>query len=314
MKYLDYYQVLGVKRDASQQEITSAYKKLARKYHPDLNKASGAEDKFKELNEAYEVLKDPKKRKRYDMLGANWKHGAPFEPPPGWGDVRFEFSGPGGGGGGFGSGFSEFFDRFFGGGGQQSPGGGGFDLNDLLGNSGGRRRRNPRGRDVESSLTIQLEDSYLGRERAVELSGPAGTRRYTVKIPRGVRDGERIRLAGQGHASSPGGPRGDLYLTIQIAPNATFRREGDDLVTTVRVSAWDAALGARIPVPTMDGEVSMTLPPGLSSGQRLRLRGKGLPRRSGGSGDLFAELQIVVPEELTDEQRELFERLRKLGE
>jgi curved DNA-binding protein len=314
VKYLDYYKVLGVERNAGKAEIAKAYKKLARKYHPDINKSPGAEAKFKELNEAYEVLKDPDKRKRYDTLGANWKHGAPFEPPPGW------EHGPGAAGpGGFG-GFSDFFEAFFGG--RSARGGGfstSFDLGDLFGGRGRQQRGRAApgfdpaaaaGSDVESALTIELEDSYRGSKKSIELAGEGGTRRYEVTIPRGVRDGERIRLAGQG--AGAGGQRGDLYLAIKIAPHSVFRCEGDDLLVAIPVAAWDAALGCRVRVPTLDGEVQMTVPPRQSSGQRLRLRGKGMPRRDGGQGDLYAELRIVLPRELTREQEELFKRLREL--
>jgi curved DNA-binding protein len=320
MKYVDYYKVLGVDRSATTQEISRAYKKLARKYHPDLNKSAGAEAKFKDLNEANEVLKNPETRKRYDTLGANWKHGAPFEGPPGW---EVHQTGPGGGGLG---GFSDFFEAFFGGraggraGGRGFGGGGGaggFDLNDLFGGAGtfrgGGGRASSPGQDMESTLTIELEDAYHGSKKTVELAGPSGARRYEVKIPKGIREGERIRLAGQGTPGRGQGRGGDLYLTVHLAPHPTFREEGDDLLVAVPVSAWDAALGCRVRVPTLDGEVHMAVPPGQSSGQRLRLRGKGMPRRGGGHGDLFAELKITVPRHLTPEQEELFKRLREIG-
>ncbi len=321
MKFVDYYQVLGVERGASQAEISKAYKKLARKYHPDLNKNPGAEAKFKEINEANEVLKDPETRKRYDTLGANWKHGAPFEAPPGWSgappgwEVHYDVGGnSGGGGGGFG-GFSDFFESLFGGrGGRRSAGGPGLDLNDILGGGFARQARGASaGQDVESAITVELEDVVRGGRKAIEVSGPGGTRRLEVKIPQGIRDGEKIRLAGQGMPGPGRGPGGDLYLTVHLAPHSTFRVEGDDLVARVPVSAWDAALGGRVRVPTLDGEVQMTLPPGQSSGQRLRLRGKGLPRRAGGSGDLYAELQITVPRTLSREQEELFKKLRQIS-
>jgi len=318
MKYVDYYKVLGVDRDASQADIAKAYKKLARKYHPDLNKGAGAEAKFKEVNEAYEVLKDPDKRKRFDTLGANWKHGAPFEAPPGWENVHFEYGAPGGGrGGGFG-GFSDFFETLFGG--RRGRGGGlgdSFNLEDLFGGTSGRARgagaASVHGQDVESELTIDLEDAYHGSKRTIELSGPEGLKRLEVRIPQGIRSGERVRLAGQGAPGRGRGRGGDLYLTIRIAPHAIFRQEGDDLTVTVPINAWDAALGSRVPVPTMNGEVQVTVPPGQSSGQRLRLRGKGMPRRGGGHGDLFAELRVVVPRTLSPEQEELFKRLRQVS-
>jgi curved DNA-binding protein len=318
MKYVDYYKVLGVDRKATQEELSRAFKTLARKVHPDLNKDPGAEEKFKQINEAYEVLKDPETRQRFDALGANWKHGAPFEPPPNWGDnVHFEFHGaPGGGGMG---GFSDFFSQLFGGGrGGVSAGGpmGGISLEDLLGGAGpevqfgGGPRQRPL--DVRSELTVQLEDAYRGSRIPVVLEGASGQKRLQIKLPAGVRDGERIRLAGQGHPG-PNGQTGDLYLTIHIAPHPRFEAQGDDLQVNVQVNAWDAALGGQIPVPTLDEPVQMTLPAGLSSGQRLRLRGKGLPRRDGTRGDLYARLQITVPARLTREQRELFTRLQQIA-
>ncbi len=319
MEYIDYYKVLGVDRSATTDEIGKAYKKLARKYHPDLNKDAGAEDKFKEVNEANEVLKDPETRKRYDTLGANWKHGSPFEAPPGWGQggVQFDFGGGRGFGGGGGN-FSDFFESLFSGGGprgQGGGGGGGFNIGDLFGgggpNFGGGRRGPTRGQDVESTLLIKLEDAYSGSKKSIELSGPAGNKRYDVKIPQGGRDGEKIRLSGQGMPGQ-GGQSGDLYLTLKIENHPLFAVEGKDLNTVVDVPAWDAALGCSLPVPTLDGEVKMTLPPGQSSGQKLRLKGKGMPRRGEEKGDLYAELKVVVPKDLSEEQMRLFEELKQL--
>lgn len=321
MKYIDYYKVLGVERSASQTEIGKAYKRLARKYHPDLNKSTDAEAKFKEINEAYEVLKDPEKRQRYDTLGANWRHGSPFEPPPGWagaqpGGVHVEFGGSGFGQG-FGGGFSDFFETLFGGGGAD---GGSVSIEDLFSGRVGPGPRSRRSRsapqhaagaDVESELVVDLEDIYFGRKRSIELSGSAGRRRYDVTIPRTIRDGGKIRLAGQGASGRRGARAGDLYLTVRIGKHPRFHIEGDDLVTDLAVPAWDAALGATLDVPTLDGTVSMKLPPGLSSGQRLRLRGKGLPLAGGNFGDLYAQITITVPRDLTAEQRHLFEKLRQ---
>ena len=330
MDYVDYYKALEVDRGASQEEIQKAYRRVARKHHPDLNKEAGAEERFKQVGEAYEVLKDPEKRKRYDTLGANWKHGVPFEPPTGWaggggpGGVHFGFHGPGGA-----SGFSDFFDMLFsggvpfGGGGRRSGGrrsgggvGGGLDLEDLLGRGGGfgnGRGRPARGSDVESELTVQLADSYHGTKKTVELSGPGGHRRYDVKIPQGIRDGEKIRLSGQG-MPGPGGQSGDLYLTIRVAPDPGFEVDGDDLRVELPIKVWDAALGCKIDVPTLDGTVSMKVPAGCSSGQRLRLRGKGMPIRGGGRGDLYAELRIDLPRKLTARQKELFLELQQTDE
>ena len=318
MKFQDYYKILGVSRDASQEEISKAYKKAARKVHPDLNKSPDAEQKFKEVNEANEVLKDPHTRRRYDTLGADWKHGSRFRPPSDWGD-GMDFGGGGFGGGGGGGGFSDFFQFFRGGGGRPrrpDPWHGGINIEDILGgglNFEGGAPPQQGGHDVETTLMVNLEDSYSGNTRKVEITGPGGLKKYDIKIPRGVRDGERIRLTGQGQPG-PTGRRGDLLLIMKMRPHPRFSVEGDDLVVKLSVSAWDAALGARLPVPTMEGEVQMTLPRGLASGQRLRLKGKGLPIRDGGRGDLYAELKIVVPKELSPEQEELFEQLRELAD
>ena len=322
MEFVDYYKVLEVDRSASKEEIAKSYKQLARKYHPDLNKSPDAEDQFKSLNEAYEVLKDPEKRKRFDMLGANWKHGSPFEPPGGFGG-----GGPFGGGGA--SGFSDFFESIFGGARRGGRGGpqGGVNLEDLFNGGGpgfggggfggggpfgaGPGRQQPvGGRDVESSLAVSLEDSHRGEKLSVTLTGPQGKKTYDVTIPVGVRGGEKIRLAGQG-MPGPTGINGDLYITIKLQPHPLFLLEGEDLVVKVDVPAWDAALGCKVPVPTLDGEVQMSLPGGLRSGQRMRLKGKGLARRGATPGDLQAELRITVPGDLTDEQRELFEKLKE---
>ena len=327
MQYIDYYKMLGLGRDATQEEISRAFKTLARKYHPDLNKSPDAEKRFKEINEAHEVLKDAETRQRYDTLGANWKHGVPFEPQPQWdnsvrwsqqgpGGARFEFSGPAGG-----ADFSDFFSAFMGGAlggnGRGRPvrdnASHGFNIGDLFGGMEGFGSVRPqRGRDIRSELTVELEDLFSGRTRSIQLSGTEGDKRYDVKIPHGIRSGEQIRLAGQG-ASGSDGQRGDLYLTIKVAPHRFFKVEGDDIVVDVSVSPWDAALGAKTAVRTLDGRVTMTLPPGVSSGQRLRLRGKGLPRKGGGAGDLHAEVKIVVPKRLTKEQRRLFQRLKHVS-
>lgn len=323
VKFQDYYQTLGVSRNASQDEIHNAYRKLARKFHPDINKDAGAEEKFKQIGEAYEVLKDPEKRKRYDMLGSNWKAGQDFTPPPGWENVHFDFQTGGGGASGFRfrngglGGFSDFFKTFFGG----MGGGMDFDMGDFETAAGGSRAGpgTMRGQDHEAEITISLEDAYRGARRAITLQvaepdGAGGlrhsARNYEVKIPPGIKDGGRIRLAGQGAKGMGGAPAGDLYLRVRIAPHPTFRVRGHDLEMDLKIAPWEAALGAKADVPTLDGPVTMTIPPGVQSGQRMRLKEKGLPKKGDARGDLYAVIQVAIPKDLSDKERELFEQLR----
>ena len=311
MDYKDYYATLGVKKDASQEEIQKAYRKLARKYHPDVNKDSDAEVKFKEIGEAYEVLKDPDKRKKYDQFGANWNRTG--GPPPGW-----EGFGGGGGGGGFdfrgfsnrgGSGgsadFSDFFEMLFGGAG---PGGGRRGAPPGFGAGFGGPQA---GGDSEATLTISVEEAVRGGHREIAISDPnTGQRRtLSVKIPEGVRAGQKIRLAGQGSSGFGGAASGDLLLKIEIAPDPRYRVEGSDLHTHVPVSPAEAALGGEAEVETPTGSVRVRIPAGSSSGRKIRLRGRGLSQPGGGKGDLLAEIRIVVPETLTDRERELYEQL-----
>lgn len=310
--YKDYYQTLGVARGASQEEIQKAYRKLARKYHPDVSKEPNAEAKFKDLSEAYEVLKDPEKRQKYDQFGSAWKQARQTgQAPPGWEGIHFDF-GPGGAGGfrfegagpgGFGgSGFSDFFDMLFGGqGGVRGFGGGGRG-------AGGARR----GADQEAGLTLSLEEAARGGRRELTLTDPAtgGSKTLAVKIPPGVKPGGKIRLAGQGSPGPGGGPAGDLYLRVELAPHPKLRIQGTDLHATVPIAPWEAALGGQADVPTLNGPSTVKIPPGTSSGRRVRLRGKGFPRAKGEAGDLYAEFRIVVPEELSKEERELYEKLR----
>jgi curved DNA-binding protein len=289
VEYKDYYKVLGVPRDASADDIRRAYRKLARRYHPDLNQESDAEQRFKEVGEAYEVLSDPEKRERYDNLGAGWRTGeapggADFEDlfgqqGAGRGDVRVEFGD---------SGFSEFFQRVF-------------------GDRGTAASTGPlRGRDHEAVLELSLEEALAGGRRRLSLEdGPS----FEVNIPAEVRDGQRIRIAGHGASGRDGGPPGDLYLVVRLRPHPRFRREGDDLHLELAVSPWEAALGATVPVETLTGTAQVRVPAGSSSGRRLRLRGRGLPKRGGGRGDLYASVQIAVPKRLSDSERELFEKL-----
>jgi curved DNA-binding protein len=293
----DYYQALGVARDASSEEIRRAYRRLAREYHPDVNKDPGAEDRFKEVSEAYDVLRDREKRDRYDRLGAGWRAGpgvsgaGGFEEAvrggDGFRDVRVEF--------GDGD-FSDIFESVLGGrgrGGRRAgrSGSGGFSIP---------------GADQEAVLEISLQEAARGGRRRISLDG----RDLEVEIPRGVRDGQRIRLAGEGEPGIGGGARGDLYLRIRLRRDPRFRVEGRDLYTDLPVTAWEAALGAEVPVATLDGSARVKVPPGSSSGRRLRLRGQGLPGSGGApDGDLYAIVEIHVPKRLTKQERELFERL-----
>jgi curved DNA-binding protein len=315
VEYRDYYGTLGVDKNASQADIQKAYRKLARKYHPDINKEPTAEARFKQIGEAYEVLKDAEKRAKYDQFGSAWKNAQRTgAPPPGWEGVEFDFGGPGGGAGfDFGgtgpSGFSSFFEMLFGSGGPFA-GAGGFP-------GGGGRQQQPsprRGGDLESQIAISLEELSQGGKRQITLSDPSNGRSETleVTIPRGLRPGQKIRLAGKGGRGAMGGSSGDLLLQINLEPHPHFKVEGDDLVVPVEVSASTAALGGEADVLTLEGPTKIKLPPGSSSGRRIRLRGKGLPRSGGERGDQYAEVKIIVPRTLSDEQRKLFEQLQTL--
>ena len=332
VEYEDYYEVLGVDEDASQDEIQKAYKRLAKKYHPDVSDEPDAEDQFKKLNEAYQVLKDPEKRKKYDRLGKNWERGQEVNPPPGWENVKVNFGGDAGGfedifggggpGGGMG-GFSDFFQAFFG-----NDVGGGARGQRQNGPQAGRQRayrqqRGRKGRSQRAKITVNLEDVYHGRERTVaipiERVGPQGRRvqerkTYTVKIPPGTTEGSKIRLAGEGGEGAGGGARGDVLLEVQIAEHPTFEVDEFDLHTDIAIAPWEAALGSKIAVPTVEGGVTVKVPPGSQTGRKLRLRDKGLPDDQGGRGDLYVELAIEVPDELNDRERELFEKLREVSE
>ncbi len=310
MEYKDYYKLLGVSRSASGEEISRAFKKLARKYHPDLNPGNEtAEAKFKEINEAYEVLKDEKKRKMYDQFGSNWEHGQNFQPPPGHERMHF-----GGGGGDF----SDFFETIFGGGG---PGGAGFRGGFQQGGfgGGGFQQRPRRGSDSEAFYELTLEEAYRGGAKSITLqeqvSGPDGIPRMTtktleVKVPAGIKDGQKIRLASQGNPGMSGGPRGDLYLKIKLMPHHLYKVNDGDIILDLPLAPWEAALGATLRIPTLDGAVEMKIPPGIGSGKKLRIKGRGLG--SGAKrGDQFVRIMIQAPDRLSSEERELWEELQE---
>lgn len=291
MQYKDYYKILGVSRDAKPEDIRKAYRKLAKQYHPDVNKEPGSEEKYKEINEAYEVLKDPEKRQKYDTLGMNWQQGQDFTPPPGWQHV--EFGGNMGEGMG---GFSDFFQTLFGGGG----------LGDLF--SGSRvHYQSPMKRDSEVDLTLSLEDIFRGGTYDLILNGSKGKRNLSVRLPKGITEGSQIKLPGK----SEGG--GDIYVNIHIKPDKNFEVSQYDLTREIKVPAWDAVLGKDINLDTITGSVTVKMPPGIQDGQKLRLRGKGLPKRDGTNGDLFVRIRIDIPRHLTQKQKDLWQELAKLG-
>jgi curved DNA-binding protein len=316
MEYRDYYKVLGVARTATADEIKKSYRRLARKFHPDVSKEENAEQKFKEVQEAYEVLKDPEKRAAYDQLGSEWKSGEQFRPPPDWGS-GFEFRGGPRGGTRQGArmeefeeaeGFSDFFSSLFG-----ARGFGGGAGGNPFGGSSTRAAR-----DHHARVDIDLEEAFAGTTRTLDLKRPElksdGTlelKTHTVRvtIPTGVADGQLIRLAGQGEQATGGGRAGDLYLEIHIRPNRLFQLEGRDVTLTLPIAPWESALGATVTVPTLGGGVEMRIPPNSQSGQKLRLRGRGLPGET--PGDQYVQLKVVVPPANSPEARALFEEMRE---
>jgi curved DNA-binding protein len=290
---------------------------LARKHHPDVAKdKASAEEKFKQINEAYEVLSDPQKRQKYDQLGADWNQPGGGQPPPGWGRPQpgggFQRYGGGDGGVEFefgGTGFSDFFEAFFGGGrGRPGFGGGGGA------GFGHRTSAAERGTDVEADIMVTLEEALHGSKRTVSLRRNSSSKveSYTVKIPRGVHEGQRIRLAGQGEAGARGGKSGDLFLRVRFARHPDFSVEGSDLVHEVEILPWQAVLGSELKVPSLEGEKRLKIPAGTQTGQRFRLRERGLPNASGSRGDLYVLISIRVPKKLTERERELWSQLAQL--
>lgn len=341
MEYKDYYNILGVKKDASEKEIKSAYRKLARKFHPDVNPNNpDAEKRFKDINEAYAVLSDAEKRKKYDTLGPDWER----RVQSGYGGGPYTYTThPGGSTGGSTADFSDFFESLFGGRGgatANQTGGFDFDLGSIFGRGGKTRSTAQRGSDVEQPIDVTLEEAYRGSERAFTLQtqqpcptcGGTGvqngstcptchgagtvpkTKRLEVKIPAGVKEGSRIRVSGEGNPGLAGGSNGDLYLVVHMVPDPRFRREGDDLYTEVDVPVTTLALGGEIAVPTLNGRVTMKVPAESQNGRSMRLTGQGMPHlRGSGKGNLIVKLHAVLPTHLNDEQRSLFERLARAG-
>lgn len=286
MEYKDYYQILGVARDVSKEDLKKAYRKLARKYHPDVSKETDAEAKFKELGEAYEVLKDPEKRAQYDQFGSNYKNGQSFTPPPGWGQQgrRGGFDGN--------NNFSSFFESMFGGGGM---------------GGGGRDNFYAKGEDVNAKITISLEDAFHGAKKTIRRpSGSSETGTLNVKVPAGITSGKKIRLSGQGRAGM-GGSAGDLLLEINIATHSHYRLDGKNVILDLPIAPWEAALGAKVTVPTLAGKINLTIPAGAKSGQKMRLKGRGLPGKE--PGDQIVNLQIITPAADTDKAIQLYQQM-----
>lgn len=314
VQYKDYYETLGVSRNASDADIKRAFRKLAREYHPDVAKdKKKAEEKFKEINEAYEVLSDPAKRKKYDQLGPGWKSGAEFRPPPGWGSFggRRGFRGTGSAGQEYefhfgGTGFSDFFEQLFG-----SMGRGGFGSRFGRQSAFEEQDLAERGRDIEGDLMVTLEEATHGSVRSVTVRHDSRSESYQVKIPAGVTEGQRLRVAGRGEAGTGGGQAGDLFLRVRLARHPDFEVEDHNLIHEAELAPWEAVLGTSIPVPTLDGHVNIKIPPGTQNGQKLRVRGRGLPRRDGAQGDLIVVARVELPQQVTESERKLWEQLAR---
>jgi curved DNA-binding protein len=305
VQYKDYYESLGVPRTAGAEELKKAFRKLAREFHPDVAKdKKKAEERFKEINEAYEVLSDPDKRKKYDELGANWKSGADFRPPPGYGGFPggqpFRGGRAGAGTEEFhfgGTGFSDFFEQLFG---SRMRGGGPAPGEDFSAEEFAER-----GADIQGDILVTLEEAARGSVRTVNVTHGHRRESHQVKIPAGITEGQRLRVAGRGEIGSGGGENGDLFLRVRFARHPDFEVDGHNLIYELELAPWEAALGAEIPVPTLDGRVNIKIPAGTPSGQKLRVRGRGL----GKDGDLLVVTKIVLPQKLTDAQKRLWEQL-----
>ena len=309
MQYKDYYEILGVDKKASQDEIKKAYRKLAKKYHPDAHPGDKkAEDKFKEANEAYEVLGDEEKRKKYDQFGqnGNFSNGYNFDPSQyGFGNnVRYEYRTTGS------NDFSDFFNMFF--------GSDAFDTGSIFGRSGKGFRHQQNftydGEDSEAVIEITPEEGFSGTEKKISLRTENGDRTISFKIPEGIRQDDKIKLSGQGNMGVNGGKNGDLFLKIRFKPGSSFELEGMDLISTLELFPWDAALGGEIPFSTIDGKIVVKIPPGIQSGSRIRVTGKGYRDRNGLRGDLYLKIKIVNPSSLSKEQKELYEKLRLVSD
>lgn len=308
-EFKDYYATLGVPRDASADDIKKAFRKLARLYHPDTAKdKKTAEAKFKEVNEANEVLSDPEKRRKYDTLGANWQEAGDFQPPPsgtGGREQEFHFGG---------TGFSDFFEQYFSGGSRYGfPQG----FEEEIPSGGSRKGRARRGHDIEGDILVTLEEAMHGTQRPISLqtvnrqTGAVQTHSFEVRIPPGATDGRRIRVPGQGEPGRNGGEAGDLYLRVRHAAHPDFTTQEADLHHDLAIAPWEAVLGAEIIVPTLDGSIKLRIPAGSENGQSLRVRGRGLPKgKTAERGDFFVKLQIVLPDKTSDAERKLWEQLR----
>ncbi len=315
VEFKDYYEILGIPREASDDDIKKAFRKLARQYHPDVAKDKKAgEERFKEINEAYEVLSDPQKKRKYDQLGADWQNEmrtgrGPQPAGPGEGEYEFHFGGS--------TGFSDFFEQFFGGGFNGFERGTSRGRGRRAGSEGFGEQFQAPGQDIEGELLVTLDEVFHGSTRLISLervnpkTGQRETETLRVRIPIGIQDGQRIRVPGKGQPGLGGGPPGDIYLRVRIAAHPDFRVQGSDLYADLDVAPWEATLGASVTVPTLNGRLTVRIPPGTGTGGRLRLRGQGLPRnRSGDRGDLYLEVKIDVPTKLTTEERTLWEELR----